>query len=139
MKDHLRSQLTLDQICQGESGWKVSVAKTFPERTALRRDPLFFLSENRGSQTDDPPGTGKFCRDLGCSAILPSIIFPSSSNLYRNVSIGICTSIKALSEEDTANALHRFVAGLLFTRFVTVHSVLSNYFLCFFLFLAFLR
>lgn len=63
----------------GESGWKVSVAKTFPERTALRRDPLFFLSENRGSQTDDPPGTGKFYRDLGWfSAILPSIIFPGS-------------------------------------------------------------
>lgn len=53
----------------GESGWKVSVAKTFPERTALRRDPLFFLSENRGSQTDDPPGTGKFYRDLGCSRL----------------------------------------------------------------------
>ena len=75
----------------GESGWKVSAAKTFPERTALRRDPLFFLSENRGSQTDDPPGTDKFYRDLVCARLYFHPLFfqvsskPLPECLHRNM------------------------------------------------------
>ena len=101
----------------GESGWKVSVAKTFPERTALRRDPLFFLSENRGSQTDDPPGTGKFYRDLVCARLyFHPLFFQAVQNLYRDVSIGICTFYQSI-----IGGRHRERPALICGR-ATVHS-----------------
>ena len=115
MKDHLRSQLTLDQICQANLVGKSQLQKLFQKEQHC--GVIHYFSYLKIEEADDPPGTGKFYRNLVCARLyFHPLFFQAVQNLYRNVSIGICTFYQSI-----IGGRHRERPALICGR-ATVHS-----------------
>ena len=107
MKDHLRSQLTLDQICQANLVGKSQLQKLFQKEQrcgVIHYFSYLKIEEAKQMIRQEQANFTEISYALGYTSIH---YFSRQFKTFTGMSPSeYALSIKALSEEDTANALH---------------------------------